>query len=61
MAKAVSARTRDPNTEDSDKEQKVWHIVTDTFGVEHSVFAECPMDAISIFKRRSNNQELNDK
>lgn len=61
MARLITARARDPNTASSDKEQKVWHIVTDRFGVEHSVFAECPMDAISIFKRRSNNQELNDK
>lgn len=50
--RAVSAYVRDTNTPESDLQPKVWHIVTDDFGLEHPVWATDPIDAIDKFNAK---------
>lgn len=47
--KAISARTAKPNTAETDKMDRVWHVVTDNVGGTHQVLATDPIDAINKF------------
>ena len=48
----ITAQVKNPNTPESDKEIRVWHIVTSDDGVEHEIYAKDPMDAIDMYKAR---------
>lgn len=45
----ISSHVRDPNTPESDLQEKVWHIVIDGNGFEYEVLSQCPSTAIDDY------------
>jgi hypothetical protein len=50
--RALSAHTKEFNTPESDRQARVWHVVKDTAGNKHEVYAKDPGDAIDMVNDR---------
>ena len=49
--RAVSARTTNPNTSESDRQPRVWHTVTLNDGTTRTVLASDPIEAINTVNK----------